>query len=74
MTKLISTLGIEFVDYVEYYQSTFFSLRRAIGGDIGAYHVFDAKVDRVTPWKTVNTDISDYYTAAVAHAIEKNLK
>ncbi|MDE5593722.1 MAG: hypothetical protein K2I75_07310 [Clostridiales bacterium] len=74
MTKLTSTLGIEFVDYLEYYQSTFFSLRRAIGGDIGAYHVFDAKADRVAPWKTVNADISDYYTAVVAHAIEKNLK
>ncbi|MDE7405543.1 MAG: hypothetical protein K2M89_01550 [Clostridiales bacterium] len=74
MTKLTSTLGIEFVDYVEYYQSAFFSLRRATGGDIGAYHVFDAKEDRVTPWKNANADISDYYTAAVAHTIEKNLK
>ena len=74
ITKLISTLGIEFVDYVEYNQSCFFSLRRAIGGDIGAYHVFDAKEDRVTPWKNVNSDISDYYTAAVAHTIEKSLK
>ncbi|MDE7107233.1 MAG: hypothetical protein K2O39_02820, partial [Clostridiales bacterium] len=74
MTKLTSALGIEFVDYVEYYQSTFFSLRRATGGDIGAYHVFDAKDDRVTQWKTVNADISDYYTVVVAHAIEKNLK
>ncbi|MDE6618596.1 MAG: hypothetical protein K2K13_06195 [Clostridiales bacterium] len=74
MTKLTSALGIEFVDYVEYYQSTFFSLRRAIGGNIGLYHVFDAKAEKVTPWKTVNGDISDYYTAVVAHAIEKNLK
>lgn len=74
ITKLISTLGIEFVDYVEYNRNTFFSLRRAVGGDIGVYHVFDAKEDIVTPWKTVTNDISEYYTTCVAHAIQKNLK
>ncbi|MDE6200575.1 MAG: hypothetical protein K2M47_01670 [Clostridiales bacterium] len=74
ITKLLSTLGIEFVDYVEYNQNRFFSLRRAVGGDIGVYHVFDAKEDSVTPWKTVTNDISEYYTTCVAHAIEKNLK
>ncbi|MDE6029328.1 MAG: hypothetical protein K2F90_03300 [Clostridiales bacterium] len=74
MTKLTGALGIEVVDYVEYYQSCFFSLRRAVGGDIGAYHVFDAGDEKVAPWKTVNADISDYYTAAIAHTIQKNLK
>lgn len=74
IAKLVSTLGIEFVDYAEYWQNTFFSLRRATGGDIGVYHVFDAKEDRVTPWKSVVEDISEYYTTCVAHAIEKNLK
>lgn len=74
ITKLLGTLGIEFVDYVEYCRNRFFSLRRAVGGDIGVYHVGAADEQDIAPWKTAVKDIEEYYRASVAHAIEKSIK
>lgn len=74
ITKLIGTLGMEFVDYVEYADNRFFSLRRAVGGDIGVYHVFDAAEARYEQWRDVPNDIEKYYSLCVAHAIHQRLK
>lgn len=72
--KLMSTLGIELVDYVEYSQRCFFSLRRAVRGDIGVYHVHDAQAERYREWNNAVQDLTAYYAVSVAHAIENNLK
>ncbi|MDE6294102.1 MAG: hypothetical protein K2L88_05730 [Clostridiales bacterium] len=74
IVKLIGTLDIEFVDYVEYAENRFFSLKRAVGGDIGVYHVTGAKDERYKPWKNVMDDIERYYSLCVAHAIRQRLK
>lgn len=74
IVNIMSTLGIEFVDYVEYCNSCFFSLRRAVSGDIGVYHVYDADDSKVNPWKNAAQDLERYYAASVAHAIAKNIK
>lgn len=74
ITKLIETLGIGFKDYIEYAENRFFSLRRAIGGDIGVYHVFGANEERYNQWSNVSDGIAKYYSLCVAHAIEKGLR
>ena len=74
IANIMSTLGVEFVDYVEYNKNCFFSLRRAAGGDIGVYHVYDASADDAARWETVTQDMEKYYTASVAHAIAKRIK
>lgn len=74
ISKITSSLGIEFVDYVEYCQSRFFSLRRAVGGDIGVYHVYDADDNKVTPWTSVTQDLESYFATSVAHSIENSIK
>lgn len=74
IAKLIGTLGIEFVDYVEYCRNMFFSLRRAVGGDIGVYHISEADDNKAGPWKNVLEDLREYYKICVAHAIEIGIK
>lgn len=74
ITKLIGTLGMELVDYVEYAQDRFFSLRRAVDGNIGVYHVFDADEAKYTPWKNVSDEIEKYHSTCVANAIAQRLK
>ena len=74
IANIMSTLDIEFMDYVEYCKSCFFSLRRAIAGDMGVYHVYDAKEDKYARWENAPQDIEKYYAASVAHAIVKNIK
>ncbi|MCH5156187.1 MAG: hypothetical protein J1F69_06215 [Clostridiales bacterium] len=74
IANIMSTLGIEFVDYIEYYQNCFFSLRRAVKGDIGVYHVFDAEDKPVAVWDNVAHDLETYYGISVAHAIEFGIK
>ena len=74
IANILETLGIEIVDYVEYCKSCFFSLRRAVGGDIGVYHVYDADDSKVTPWKNAAKDLEKYYAASVANAIAQTIK
>lgn len=74
IAKLMSTLGIEFVDYAEYWQSCCFSLRRAVSGDIGVYHVYDADGQRYAAWDNAVQDMTEYCNICVAHAIEQKLK
>ncbi|MDE7164059.1 MAG: hypothetical protein K2O04_01355 [Clostridiales bacterium] len=74
ITKLIGSLDMDFVDYVEYAKNMFFSLRRAVSGDIGVYHVFNAKEEKYKLWNSVSDDIAKYYSVCVAHAIEQGLK
>lgn len=74
ITKLIGSLDMDFVDYVEYAKNMFFSLRRAVSGDIGVYHVFNAKEEKYKLWNNVSDDIAKYYSVCVAHAIEQRLK
>ena len=72
--KILNALDIEFVDYVEYSQFNFFSLRRAVNGDIGVYHVSDASGEKFTPWKNADIAIEEYYQTCLASAIAQKLK
>ncbi len=72
--KILNALDIEFVDYVEYSRFHFFSLRRAVGGDIGVYHVSDANDEQFTPWQNADIAVGKYYETCLAHAIAQKLK
>lgn len=74
IAKLMSTLGIDIVDYVEYCQSCYFSLRRATSGNIDVRHVFEADDSTLESWKTAHKDIDAYYRMSVARMIEQKLK
>ena len=74
IANIMTTLGVEFVDYMEYCKSCFFSLRRAAGGDIGVYHVNDGDEKRFTPWQSIMSDLEKYRGISIANVIASAVK
>ena len=74
IARLMSAIGVEFVDYIEYKQRSFFSLRRAVRGDIGVYNIKDADVNVYQPWNNAVQAINEYYAITVMHAKERRIR
>lgn len=74
IARLMDALGVELVDYVEYKQMSFFSLRNAVRGDNGVYHVQNADTECYSAWNNADRELSAYYAMTVAHAKEHKIK
>lgn len=72
--RLLSTLGIDLMDYIEYNKSCYFSLRSSARGNIQVKHVFDGENSTLKNWTTAVSDIEAYHKLSVAHRIEQNIK
>ena len=73
IVRLLNTLEIELVDYIEYADCVFFSYARAVDGDIGIKSIDNATDgERTKPdWKTL---AENYYEYCVRESIAGNLE
>lgn len=74
IARLMDTIGVELVDYVEYAQGCCFSLRGALRGDVGVYRVKNADPQSYPSWNNAVQALNAYYAASVAYAKARRIK
>lgn len=71
IARLLSAIDVELVDYIEYRQRSFFSLRRAVSGDIGVYNIKDADSNVYQSWNNAMQELNAYYAMTATRAKER---